>query len=127
MAEIVYRFDNTPWGGNHNVTLGLEEMPDFHPDPVQLRDESLQRANRGKIWNYVWWNKQSVSLPFRAVGTAITATMGSLVREAVNIRWYKDLNNAGGTGTMFYVGGDFVPSPLTPEINDFNFEMEELE
>ena len=126
MAEIVYRFDNTPWGGNHNVTLKLAEMPDFHSE-AQQESETLDRANRGKIWQYIWYRKEARVLPFRAVGSAVTATMGSLALEAVNIRWYKDLNNSGGTGTMVYIGGPFDFTPLTPSINDFDFPMEELE
>jgi len=130
MADVIYRFDNIPWGGNHNVELEVDEMPDWSPIGQQMHENFL-RSNNGKVWKYEWYRKDAVNLSFRGVGTAILATMGSIVREGVSFRWFEDINSGvtdgSGTGTMVYNAGAFEYQPLTPNLNDFDFSMEGFE
>ena len=127
MPSPQYRFDNTPWGGNHNVELTLDEMPNWFPIDQEVK-ENLIRANGGKLWKYEWYRKEKETLQFEAVGSAIVATMGSIVAEGYQFRWFKDITTANtGTGTMVYTGGPFGYTPLSIVWNDFSFEMEELE
>ena len=125
MADIIYRFDNTPFGGNFNVTIGVNEMPDFHPIGEEVK-ENVYNGNRGKIWRYQWYRKQAIGLAFNGVGALLAATMGSIAIEHVAFLWYKDLNNAGGTGTMMYLG-EFEQSPVSPNVTDFGFPMVDAE
>src|SRR3990167_7311297 len=103
MAEIIYRFDNTPFGGNQNFTCTPPDMPNWHPYGEEVK-ENVFTGYRGAKWRYQWYRKQSVQLSFDGVGTSVAATMGSFAKEHVNFLWYKDLLNAGGTGTMIYLG-----------------------
>ena len=61
MADIRYRFDNTPWGGNHNVTLTLEEMPDWSPVGQEVRENQM-RASGGRLWKYNWYRKEAYNI-----------------------------------------------------------------
>lgn len=126
MPNIIYRFDNTPFGGNQNVTLSIDEMPDWFPKGQEVK-RNLIRGNRGKLWSYTWYRKERVRMGFFGVGTAIVGTMGSLASEDVPFLWYKDTTTNMGTGTMMFVGDAFEYTPLTPEQNDFVFEMEALQ
>jgi hypothetical protein len=126
MADIIYRFDNTPWGGSHNVTLTNEEMPDWSPVSEEVK-ETIMRGSGGKLWKYTWYRKGAFNISFKMVGTSILATMGSMARAGLSIRWYKDLYNSGGTGTIVYIGGPFTYTPYSPKLHDFDFPVEELE
>ena len=127
MAEIIYKFDNTPWGGSVTDTLKVDEMPDWSPIGQEVK-ENFIRSNNGKVWKYEWDRKEAVNLSFRGVGTDVRNTMDTLVSDGVSFLWIKDVNDAtAGTGTMVYSGGAFQYQPLTPQLNDFEFPMEELQ
>jgi len=125
MADIIYRFDNTPWGGNHNRTLTTDEMPNFFPIGEDVKQDVFF-GDGGKTWKYDWYRKQVFELAFDAVGTAIAATMGSIAREGVWFRWYKDIDNDGGTGTMVFLG-EWSYNQLAPDLVEFSFSMREAE
>ena len=127
MSEPRYAFDNSPWGGAHVRVLTLDEMPPYFPIGQAVR-ENIIRGARGKIWKYEWYRKQRVTIRFESVGSAILATMGSIVGEGLSFRWYEDvLIPDSATGTMVYIGEEFRFTPIDPTHFDFSFEMEALE
>lgn len=127
MADVQYVFRSDPFGGAINATLGLGEMPDFFTRN-EIVSENFIRATRGKVWRYEWYRKHNFSLPFRAVGSAILATMGTLAREGYEFLWYDYWKDAScGTYLMVFNGGEsgFTYTQLTPDLYDFDFPMEE--
>jgi len=89
MANIVYRFDNTPFGGNQNVSLSEDEMPDYYPIGQDAKRNQIV-SDSGRAWTYTWYRKELDSINFQGVGTALVATMGSIVSEDVAFLFYKD-------------------------------------
>ncbi len=125
MPNPIYRFDNTPWGGAHNVVLELQEMPEWFP-VGQEKDQDVLRAKSGHLWSYTWYQKEASVINFRGVGTAILATMGSIARQSIAFRWFKDVTTPdSGTGTFMQVG-PFEYTHLTPLLCDFYFTVEEI-
>ena len=126
MADIQYVFRNDTYGGSINATLAITEMPDWFPW-AELVSENKMRGARGKQWRYEWYRLNAVSLPFRAVGSAIVATMGTLAREGYPFLWYDNWKDAScGTHVMVFSGGEsgFGFTPLTPTLYDFDFPIE---
>lgn len=123
MADIKYKFDNTPYGGNQSITLSLDQMPDFFPIDEDLK-QNRYVSDTGKLWQYTWYRKRTYALQFRNVGTNLAATMGSFVREGYKINWHDDVDNAGGTGT-FTTSGGFAYRAISPDIVDFAFTLRE--
>ena len=128
MADVIYRFVNTPFGGNQDITMTIDEMPDYFPYGQEVHVNTM-RASAGKIWQYVWYKKLTANIPFRSVGSAVLGTMGSLASENVEFVWYQDINFpfVPGLGTRIcaFVGGEFTYTPLTPTLYDFDFEIED--
>lgn len=125
MADVIYKFDNTPFGGSQSVELSTDEMPDYFQIGQESRVNTM-RATGGKIWQYVWYKKMRSVIQFRSVGSAILATMGSIANENVQFLWYKDINTPNsGTHLCAFVGDEFAYTPLTPYQYDFDFEVED--
>lgn len=125
MADLQMRFDNTPFGGNQNITLDPSDMPDWFPWGEQYK-ENVLRADNGKTWKYTWYRKERAELTFSGVGTHLVATFGSIASEGVEFLMYKDVNTASsGTGTFVFTG-EFAYQPISPNVADFSFPVEEL-
>jgi hypothetical protein len=117
---IQFRFDNTPFGGSHNITFSFRQMPDWIPvgDDAKI---NTHRADSGRAWRYPWYRKFTYDLRFDAVGTDFAATLGSIAEEGVEFLWYKDIDFGDvGTGTYIH-SGEFETRPFAPDLVDFSF------
>ena len=125
MADIRYRFRDDVFGGSQDVTLGLDEMPNFFPVDEDVRQNS-HIGDSGRLWQYTWYRKITYDLQFESVGTAVAATFGSLVREGRKILWYQDIDAGtdGGTGTFTYTGA-WRYEPFAPDLVNFSFKVRE--
>ncbi len=121
-TEVLYRFDNTPFGGSHDITFSSLQMPDWIP----VGDDSkinTHRADSGRAWRYPWYRKYTYDLKFDAVGTVFAATIGSIARGGVEFLWYTDVNSDDvGTGTFVHVG-EFETHPFAPNLVDFTVQI----
>ncbi len=45
MADVIYRFVNTPFGGNQDITMTADEMPDYF-----LTDRGSCKHDAGFCW-----------------------------------------------------------------------------
>lgn len=124
MAELLFRFDNTPFGGAHDITLNATQMPDWSPTNEEAHINS-HRMDTGRMWQYAWYRKKEYQFRFTDVGTDLAATMGSIAGGGVNFLWYENVNTENsGTGTFVYAG-EFEQLPVAPDLTDFRFTIRE--
>ena len=125
-SSILYRFRNDSFGGNQDITLPEDQMPNFFPIDEDVQQNS-HISDSGKLWQYTWYRKFVFNMRFESVGTDLAATFGSLCREDRYILWYRDVNAGtdGATGTVTYTGA-FKYEPFAPDLVNFSFNVREV-
>ena len=125
-SPILYRFRNDVFGGAHDITLTENDMPNFFPIGEDVRQNS-HIADTGKLWQYTWFRRETYSMQFESVGTLISGSFGSMIRENYNILWYRDINAgaAGATGTISHTGG-WKYTPFAPNLVNFSLDVREV-
>lgn len=127
MADMQCRFDNTAWGGLHAFTVPVVDMPDYPYDKGYAIGKDSYEAQSGKLWEYKWFDKETVTLHFRDIGSASYATLGSMVKEGKQFKFWKDyVNDATNFGTFMFAADSLDASEDVPGWS-FDFPMREVE